>query len=62
MKSAQQSKAHALPASDMDVLVALLDAAPWPDTDMDMQVLAAMLGPLEALEALLDRPVSGACP
>jgi hypothetical protein len=43
MKSAQQSKAPALPDSDMDVL-------------------AAMLGPLEALEALLDRPVSGACP
>lgn len=60
MKSAQQSKAHALPASDMDVLVALLDAAPWPDTDMD--VLAAMLGPLEALEDMLDWPVSGACP
>ena len=42
--------------TDMDMLAELLDAQPWPDTDMD--ALNAMLGPMEALNAMLDTPPS----
>lgn len=55
MNSAQFQSAP-LPDSDMDVVVALLDAAPLPA--IDMEELDRMLGPMEALSALLDTPPS----